>query len=160
MNAHGTTDTSAWSVIFGVVMFIALWTLEASIMRRRKKAMSEMALRLGLEAWPDDDTPRGLSLHGTVFQSWSRLFNVYEGFLNGKQVAVFDFRKKGRKSSWSRTIIAVKTTHDIFQDKPFRLEAKQVGAWQLLYSPPGFLLHENLMHVAEVEELLKGIGRA
>jgi beta-galactosidase/beta-glucuronidase len=113
----------------------------------------------GLQEWPDDPTPRDLCLGGTAFKHWSKLFNVYEGILNHRQVAVFDFRKQAGKSSWSRTIVAVKTKEDVFEGKSFGLETRQVGDWQLCYSPVGFLCQGKLMDVSEIEELLSGISR-
>ena len=122
--------------------------------------MREMASRLGLQPWPDDSTPYDLSLDGTVFESWTKLFNVYEGRLHARQVAVLDFRKQAGKSSWSRTIIAAKTKDDVFAHKAFEFETKQVGEWQLLYSPEEIISSRKLMYVAEIEELLKDIERA
>lgn len=73
--------------------------------------------------------------------------------LNSKQVAVFDFREQAGKSSWSRTIIAVKTEDDVFAHKPFDLETHTTDGWQLIYSPAGFLDHGKLMSVPEIEEI-------
>jgi hypothetical protein len=157
--ANQGTSPSPWYFVVVGAFLIAVWTRHFFIMRRRKQEMSEMAARLGLEAWPDDSSPRDLSLNGTVFQDWSKLFNVYEGILNHRQVAILDFRKQAGKSSWSRTIIAVRTKENVFEDKAFGLETEQVSDWQLCYSPVGFLHSGKLMDVPEIEELLNGIAR-
>jgi hypothetical protein len=122
-----------------------------------KKEMRAMAMRLGLQQWPDDSTPRDLALDTTAFKHWSKLFNVYEGILNGHQVAVFDLRKKAGKSSYSRTILAVRSNENLLNGTAFELEKTQVDKWQLAYLPTGFLIRSQLMEVADIEESLKFI---
>jgi hypothetical protein len=103
------------------------WIWQWLSMRKRTAAIGSMATELGLRPWPDDSPPHDLSLEGTPFENWTRLFNIYEGKLRRKQVAILDFRRRVGRSSWSRTIIAVKTTDDVFANKPFELEARRVG---------------------------------
>lgn len=143
-----------------LVIFLVVSLLRYSIvMRKRKEAMKAMAMQFGLQRWPDDSLTRGLSLHGTPLQWWSKLFNVYEGILNHRQIAVLDLRKQAGKYSWSRTIVAVKTPEDVFAGSSFGLEKRRIDGWQLIYSPVGFLVSGKLMEVCEVEEILKAIGR-
>ena len=85
-----------------------------------------MAGRLGLESWPDDSPPRDLTLDRTPFQSWTRLWNSYEGMLDGLQVAVLDFRKRQGRAAWSRTVIAVRTRTFISDRAAFYLERREV----------------------------------
>jgi hypothetical protein len=104
MTSQGTDSFPVWIFVLVGAIVIGTWIRYTFVMRKRKQEMRAMATRLGLKEWPDDSTPRDLSLEQTVFKHWSKLFNVYEGILNRRQVAVFDFRKQAGKSSWSRTI--------------------------------------------------------
>jgi hypothetical protein len=154
-----TDSFPAWLFVLVGAIIAASWIRYVFIIRQRMQEMRAMATRLGLQEWPDDSTPRDLSLNGTVFERWSKLFNVYEGILSHWQVAVFDFRERAGKSSWSRTIIAVKTNDDVFEGKAFGLETRQAGDWQLCYPPKDFLSSRKLMDVTEIEEFLNGISR-
>ena len=117
--SDGNNSCPIWLFVLVAIFITVLWIRYCVEMRRRREQMREMAPRLGLQPWPDDSTPYDLSLDGTVFESWTKLFNVYEGRLHGRQVAVLDFRKQAGKSSWSRTIIAAKTKDDVFAHKAF-----------------------------------------
>jgi hypothetical protein len=157
--SHGSDSFPLWLFVFIAVVLVFAWYRNAAVMKRRSEEMRAMATQFGLQPWPDDSTPRDLSLNGTVFERWSKLFNVYEGVLNHRQVAVFDFRKQAGKSSWSRTIVGVRTKDDIFADKAFELEKRQIGEWQLIYLPVGFLSPGTLMEVSEIEGLLLTLRR-
>src|SRR5438874_8645311 len=106
----GQFPTAWFSVIAAVVA--GSWIWQWLSMRKRRTEMSAMATQLGLRSWPDDSPPFDLSFEGTSFQDWTKLFNIYEGTLNCRQVAILDFRKRVGKSGWSRTIIAVKADED------------------------------------------------
>jgi hypothetical protein len=121
--------------------------------------MGAMAHRIGLLRWPDNQAPRDLSLHGTIFASWSRLENCHEGILNGRQVAVFDLVWRSGKSAWSRTILAVRLKGDFSSRKPYHLANTVVGEWTIFYAPKELLNSKKLIDAAEVEELLLDVVR-
>jgi hypothetical protein len=117
-----------------------------------------MAERLGLQPWPDDALPRGLSLRRTLFESWSSLRNVHEGILRGRQVVVFDFRKQIGKSGWSRTIIGVQTKEPFALPPLIGLDQQRVGDWLITFSPVGFFRSHRLMDAAEIEQVINIIS--
>jgi hypothetical protein len=125
--------------------------------RRRHEQMRGMAMSLGLRPWPDNSLPRGLSLQGTQFQRWTKLSNIYEGVLNGRQTIVLDFFEREPRNVFSRTIIAVHSNARVNQ--PRDLESFQVGPWQLMFAPVQFFRTANLMDVSRLETLLKAITR-
>jgi hypothetical protein len=125
--------------------------------RRRHEQMRAMAMSLGLRPWPDNSLPRRLSLQGTPFQHWSKLSNIYEGSLNGTQTIILDFFYREPRNVFSRTIIAVNSNMRV--QKPYDLESRQIGPWQLIFAPVQFFRTANLMDVDQVEILLKAITR-
>jgi len=163
MGTSGGGHATPVDYIFGllVVSFILFVAIRHTIvMRQRKIEMRAMISRLGLQPWPDDSLPRDLSLRGTPFESWTNLFNIYEGVLSGVEIVVLDFRWQVGKGSWSRTVVAAKTTNDVFASKPFDLETLQVGQWQLLFPPKELIDSTKLLDVAEIEKTLNDIQRA
>jgi hypothetical protein len=156
---HATSGDYAFGIL--VVGFMVFWIIRYAIrMWQRRIDMREMASRLGLQSWPNDSLPRDLSLRETPFEDWTNLFNIYTGIVSGVRVAVLDFRWRMGKYSWSRTIIAAKTTNDVFASKPFDLEVLQSGQWQLLFPPKELINSAKLLDVAEIEEALNNIRRA
>jgi hypothetical protein len=124
-------------------------------LHRRREEVSAMATRLSLHSWPDDSLPRGLTLEGTHFHQPHKLTNVHHGIINHREVVILDIEKQDAKSSWSRTILAVRTRERI--STPSSLEGRQIGLWKLIYSPVGFSNSANLMEVEELESLLRNI---
>ena len=157
---HSDGTSSYPILILTAVALIGMVVYRIMAMRKRTREMSEMAGRVGLRPCPDGTLPLDLSLDGTVFRSWSRLSNIFEGRPNGKEVVVLDFMKRRGRSSWSRTIIATRTHDPLFDRSAFKLTAEQVGEWQLVYSRVGFFKNSRLMDTGEVENLLRGIERS
>jgi hypothetical protein len=124
---------------------------------RRREAMHSMASRLGLRPWPDNSLPRGLSLQGTPFFRATKLTNIHEGLLQRNEVVILDFQKRESSSTWSRTVIAVKTRDPLAA--PPHLEHRTVGAWQLVYAPVAFSDAADVMDVEGLELLLRNIIR-
>jgi hypothetical protein len=156
----GDSSFSPWFAAFFATFVAGMSIRHLVLTRHRRQQMTAMAVRVGLQDWPDDSIPGDLSLSGTPFESWTKLSNIYEGSIGGVQIVVFDFSKKSGKSGWSRTIVAAKTPDsDIFFGKPFDLQTSQSGDWQLLYSPAEFLNSAQLMDVGQIEETLNDIRR-
>ena len=145
-------------VVAGIVvalLFTGIALRGGAYLHRRRGEISAMAVRHGLHAWPDDSLPRGLTLEGTHFHQPHKLTNVHHGVINHLEVVILDIERQEAKSSWSRTILAIRTRDRI--STPSSLEGRQVGLWKLIYSPVGFSNTANLMEVEELESLLRNI---
>lgn len=113
------------------------WTIWATAMRHHAREVKAVATAFGMLPWPNDSLPRDLSLRDTCLGSWSKLFNVYEGIVGGVQVAVFDCKVGQGKGSWTRTVIAARSSQATFGAVAFdpELTTQRSGEWLILYRP-------------------------
>lgn len=148
---------ASFFILVGAVL-LASWIYRFISMRQRREKMERVAAELGLQRWPDDSLPRDLFLHGTSFEGWIRLFNVYEGLRGGRPVAVFDVRQRSGKSSYSNTVIAIRTKEDVFKSIPFKFVKIQMDEWQLLHLAAGFICKSMLIEPDEIGYIFKLIS--
>lgn len=150
--------TPWWPQLIALLVFVGgAMGLFCYIKKLRRDAMARLAGNVGLHPWPDDSLPRDLSLRGTPFDQWEKSFNAYEGLVHGQQIAVFDVTKGAGRGGWSRTILAVRTPHELMKDW-YGLDAQRVGAWVLYYRPVGFFRYTELTPVNEVESRLLALA--
>lgn len=127
-------------------------------LHRRRAEMEALAGRLNFTPLPDNMLPSNMSLQGTHFQKWTELTNVFHGAVNGIQVVYLDFRQKQQKEKWSRTIIAANT--DLQLRKPYDIEVRRVGQWQLFYAPVHFHRSDELFEIDVIDIIIKGFVRS
>lgn len=146
--------------VIAAIVVVAIFVIGTALrggayLHRRRGEINAMASRLGLQPWPDNSLPRGLSLEGTLFHQPHRLTNVHHGIINRCEVVILDIQKAEPKSRWSRTILAVKTRDHIHA--PASLESRNAGPWRLIYSPVRLSGSAELMEIDVLESLLRNI---
>jgi hypothetical protein len=137
------------------LLIIGMALRGGAYLHRRREEINALAARFNLHSWPDDSLPRGLTLEGTHFHQPHKLTNVHYGIVNHREVVILDIEKQEANSSWSRTILAVRTSERI--STPSNLEGHQAGLWKLIYSTVGFSNTADLMEVAQLESLLRNV---
>lgn len=125
-------------------------------LRRRNAEMQALAGRLSFHSWPDDSLPYGISFRGTPFQQWTKLENIHHGQIDGLHVVLIDYSNGEGKGKCSRTVIAANT--DAHLRKPYDLETRQVGQWQLIHAPVRYA-SEDLMDIDQIAIILQGFKR-
>jgi hypothetical protein len=159
--ADMTTGVALQLTLFFFMVFLLIsGVLIRSVffLHRRRVAMEALAERLKFTAMPDNVLPANLSLQGTHFHKWTELTNVFHGLVNGIHVVYLDFRSRESKEKWSRTIIAANT--DLPLRKPYDIEMKRVGQWQLFYSPVKFHRSEDLFDIDLIDIIIHGFVRS
>jgi hypothetical protein len=124
--------------------------------RKRATSMISLASRLGFKMW-GDRLPPELSLTGTPMAAASATWSVMEGTQNGVPVIAFDCRMGAGKHSWRRTVIAARSSRDVFATIPSESSytVDRSGEWIVLYAPKrGFTFWRSLMPIRELEARL------
>ncbi len=145
----------AWVVFLGTLV---IWSFISG--RKRAKSMMALADRLGMKMW-GDLLPPELSLTGTPISGASATWSVMEGKQNGIPVIVFDCRMGTGKGSWRRTVIAARSSQDVFatvlSESSYTVD--RAGDWLILYAPKrGFAIGGSLMPISELEARLSTLG--
>lgn len=99
-------------------------------------------------------------LQGTPFEFATSTWNVIEGVSNGIRFVAFDCRVGHGKGSWRRTVIAAKSSDDVFGSTKFNrdLTVDYSGGWVLLYQPKKLsFIPAGLMPALELEAHLDSI---
>jgi hypothetical protein len=142
-----------WIIALWVAALASFFLWSAVNDRRRAKDMAKMATSLGLKSW-GDRLPPDLSLTETPIVGKTAIWNAFEGVQNGIRFVVFDCRIGTGKVSWRRTVIAARSSRDVFATVPsdFSYTVDRSGDWMLFYSPKTLsFLGQPLMPVAELE---------
>jgi len=153
---------SWWTVLkyFVLGIFVSAEWIEE---QRRTHGMRSLARNSGLNFLGKLSLPGALCLYGTPFQAVNGLktSNLIDGTLRGLHVVVFDCRVM-EKEEWQRTVIAARTTPDVFTSPAHHPELQliHIGGWSVLFYPKGSAAtHGNgLMSIEEVEEHLGSIA--
>src|ERR1700753_1750942 len=95
----------AFVAILGIYGLI--WTIR---MHKRSKALAKLASEIGLTVWDYQILPSDLTLHGTDLENFSKVFNIYQGTVNGVHVVFFDCKVGYGKRTWMRTVLAIRKT--------------------------------------------------
>ena len=146
---------------FGFVFFagvaIALLFLFHRMERQRTVAIRAIASRVGFH-FLDDALPRSLTLSGTPFSSYSKVWNVIDGEPRGVRIIAFDCRVGVGKASWRRSVIAVESgayRSLALQFNP-EMAIETSGDWKILYRPKASINFSvaGLMPLDELESYL------
>ena len=106
-----------WGIALWVAALVGFFFWSDLKDRRRTKHLATLASSLGLKAW-GDQLPSDLSLAGTPMAYRSATWNIFYGVQNGIRFIVFDCRMGTGKGSWRRTVIAARTSRDVFATVP------------------------------------------
>jgi hypothetical protein len=149
-----------WGIALWVAALVGFFLWSALKDRRRTKHLTTLASTLGLKAW-GDQLPSDLSLAGTPMACRSSTWNVFDGGRNGIRFVVFDCRMGTGKGSWRRTVIAARTSRDVFATIPTESSytVDRCGEWMVFYSPKATsFFGPGLMPIAELEARLSTLG--
>lgn len=146
----------AWIAFLGALV---VWSFLSS--RKRARSMVDLADLLGLKMWGDRLPPEP-SLTGTPISGASATSSVMEGKQNGIPVIAFDCRMGTGKGSWRRTVIAARSSRDVFatvlSESSYTVD--RTGEWIILYAPKrGFAVGGSLMPIPELEARLSTLGK-
>ena len=142
---------------FGFVLFagaaFALLFVFYLVERQRTAAIRALATRLGFH-FLGDALPRSLTLSGTPFSSYSKVWNVIDGEPHGVRIIACDCRVGVGKRSWRRTVIAVESASYHSPALPFNPEMTidTVGDWKIIYRPKA-LINVSISGLMPLEEL-------
>jgi len=119
-------------LVVAAAIVVALWWRAL----QRTSALRQLASKFGF-AFLGTTVPRILNLTGTGPEAISSCWNVMDGELKGVRIVVFDCRIGQGKGSWRRTVIAAKSSADIFKSVPMMLDltSEPAGEWTVLYQP-------------------------
>ena len=138
----------------GGVLIAFTMVLQAHRTYQREKALIEMAARLGFRKIQDSSPPPNVSFKGTDFWQWTRLVNRFSGSIDGIGATVFDFERDNFRTTWRRTVIALRT-QNAPSARGLGLATQRVGEWQWYYKAIGSFPGERLMSSADIEKNLR-----
>jgi hypothetical protein len=136
--------------------FYALYASE----RYRANAIRALAIRSGMH-YLGDALPRSLTLEGTPFDRFSKVWNVIDGEPRGTRIMAFDCQVGVGKSSWRGSVIAVESDGNVFSNMPLNqdMTIDRSGQWKILYRPKAHFNYRiaGLTPVEELEANLNAI---
>jgi len=148
-------------VIMAVVGALAICFVTHQAERRRSNAIRAIANRAGFH-YIGEALPRSLTLHGTLFERASKVWNVIDGEPRGIRIIAFDCRVGVGKYSWKRTIIAIESDAEFSSAVAFNPEmtVEFVGRWKILYRSKATIEFRisGLMPIEQLEAHLNSIA--
>jgi hypothetical protein len=149
-----------WGIALWMAALASFFLWSALDARRRARSIAALASKLGLKSW-GNQLPPDLSLRETPMAHASATWNVIEGVQNGVPFIVFDCRIGTGKASWRRTVIAVRSSRDVFatvpSDSSYTMDRS--GEWMVFYSPQEVsFFGRRLMPIAELEARISTLG--
>ena len=144
-----------YALIFGATLFfvISWWRALA-----RDKAIKRVAVERGFIA--DKDIPASMNFRETGLAGVSSTWNVIHGDQNGAFVIAFDCRIGKGKGSWRRTVIAARSSREVFGSAKFdtSLVVERAGEWTILYRPKKLSLSDGgLMPAEEIKAHVENV---
>jgi hypothetical protein len=114
-------------------VFYALYTSE----RYRADAIRALAIRSGMH-YLGNALPKSLTLEGTPFCHFAKVWNVIDGEPRGTRIIAFDCQVGVGKRSWRRSVIAVESDGDAFTNVTLHpdMAIDRSGRWTILYYRP------------------------
>ena len=110
----------------GLFVFYALHASE----RYRAEAIRALATRSGMH-YLGKALPRSLTLEGTPFHSFSKVWNVIDGEPRGTRIMAFDCQVGVGRGSWRRSVIAVaRVSGRSPSGRLWKLEIQTLFSWQ------------------------------
>jgi hypothetical protein len=143
----------------GVGLFV-FYVLHASE-RYRADAIRALATRSGMH-YLGKALPRSLTLEGTPFHSFSKVWNVIDGEPRGTRIMAFDCQVGVGKRSWRRSVIAVEGDGNVFSNVPLHpdMTIDHSGRWKILYYRPKTHFTLRIAGLTPVEELEANLNAA
>ena len=134
----------------GLFMFYALYASE----RYRTDAIRALAIRSGMH-YLGNALPKSLTLEGTPFCRFSKVWNVIDGEPRGTRIMVFDCQVGIGKRSWRRSVIAVETDGDGFSGMSLYpdMTIDRTSRWKILYYRPKTHFVLRIAGLTPIEEL-------
>jgi hypothetical protein len=133
----------------GLFVFYALYAAE----RYRADAIRALAIRSGMH-YLGKALPRSLTLEGTPFYRFSKVWNVIDGEPRGTRIMAFDCQVGAGKRSWRRSVIAVESDGNVFSNMPLHpdMTVDRSGRWNIFYRPKAHFSF-RIAGLTAVEEL-------
>jgi hypothetical protein len=134
----------------GVFLFYVLYTSK----RYRADAIRALAIRLGMH-YLGNALPRSLTLEGTPFYHFSKVWNVIDGEPRGTRIMALDCQVGVGKRSWRRTVIAVEGDGNFLGNVQLHpdMTIDRSGRWKILYHGPKAPFSFRIAGLTPVEEL-------
>jgi hypothetical protein len=105
--------------------------------------------------------PISLTLAGTPFFSYAKIWNVIDGEPNGVRTIAFDCQMGSGKHSWRRTVIAIEENGDFGAVLNPEMTIEVSEKWKILYRPKTFSFGIiELMPLEELEAYLSAAGKS
>ena len=106
--------------------------------------------------------PRSLTLEGTPFQNFSKVWNVIDGEPRGTRIMAFDCQMDVGKRSWRRSVIAVEGDGNVLSNVPLHpdMAIDRSGRWKILYYRPKTHFTLRIAGLTPVEELEANLNAA
>jgi hypothetical protein len=128
--------------------------------RWRATAIRELATRLGFH-YIGDALPKSLTLSGTPFECYAKVWNVIDGEPRGVRIIAFDCSVGVGKGRRLRTVIAMESIAGISETIPLNQDMTMdtAGEWKILYRSKAFFEFRiaGLMPVPELEAYLNAV---
>jgi len=143
----------------GVGLFV-FYVLHASE-RYRADAIRALATRSGMH-YLGKALPRSLTLEGTPFHNFSKVWNMIDGEPRGTRIMAFDCQVGVGKRSWRRSVIAVEGDGNVFSNVPLHpdMTIDHSGRWKILYYRPKTHFTIRMAGLTPVEELEANLNAA
>jgi hypothetical protein len=121
--------------------------------RQRTAAIRTLAARSGFH-YLGEALPKSLTLFGTPFARFSKVWNVIDGEPHGVRIIAFDCQVGIGKRSWTRSVIAVESKGDLRSALALNpdIRVDSTRAWKILYRPKGSF-NMRIVGLTPVEEL-------
>ena len=141
----------------GLIVIYVLYTAQ----RYRADAIRALATRSGMH-YLGRALPRSLTLEGTPFHHFSKVWNVIDGEPHGARIMAFDCQVGVGKRSWRRSVVAVEGDGNVFSSVPLHpdMTIDRTGRWKILYyrPKPHFILRiTGLTPIEELEANLNAV---
>ena len=140
-------------ILMAGVALIAIYILYTS-QRYRADAIRTLASRSGMH-YLGKALPRSLTLEGTPFRHFSKVWHVIDGEPYGTRIMAFDCQVGVGKRSWRRSVIAVEGEGDVFTNVALHpdMTIDRTGRWKILYYRPKNHFALRIAGLTPIEEL-------
>jgi hypothetical protein len=140
-------------ILMAGVGLIVIYVLNTS-QRYRADAIRALATRSEMH-YLGKALPRSLTLEGTPFHHFSKVWNVIDGEPHGTRIMVFDCQVGVGKRSWRRSVIAVEGDGNVLSNVPLHpdMTIDRTGQWKILYYRPKTHFTLRMAGLTAIEEL-------
>lgn len=139
----------------GLIVIYVLYTSQ----RYRADAIRDLAIRSGMH-YLGSALPGSLTLEGTPFHHFFKVWNVIDGEPHGTRIMAFDCQVGIGKRSWRRSVIAAEGERNVFSSVPLHpdMAINRTGRWKILYYGPKTHFTLRITGLTPIEELTASLN--